>query len=431
MIYYFSLVQLDQSQEKPNLIMVNYYVDIMFLHCYRLSMTRQNQPKSEQTPSDRKRKKSHAALRKFFLLDNPLKTLSNVVIDSTARLFNTVMIVGLAAMYFDQFGENPVDGLNNVYTEKRVQAIQGQENWDADQFYLDFLAQKQITFYADTNHLESSIREYFVSDTHIERMSRAGVKHVCIEYPAQFQHFVDDLVRGEITRDEFITGFGHDMKYLLWNEDQVRAYHETLADFILRLHERDIQFHMVDSYEATRTMSRETYDYVVGSSQSLARNLKRMIGDPITTVRPYDVVIASQYYTIERFLEDGIGFLPVMLNAGREIMQKRGDGDNAQIAENIMDAVGDERAVVLYGGMHMYKDHDLDELVGEDRSQLIGLHRNEIHYADAIYAFLARRMLPDQPDYVHFLLSDRVYREVEEEQHPSKQRNAARAPAIS
>ncbi|MEC9236938.1 MAG: hypothetical protein VX803_11900, partial [Pseudomonadota bacterium] len=92
-----------------------------------------------------------------------------------------------------------------------------------------------------------------------------------------------------------------------------------------------------------------------------------------------------------------------------DFFEKRLGEDNEHIASFIQTQANDEKSVILYGAAHMMREHDLDEMLGAEDTQLIGLYGDKRQYGDALIKFVYSQFLPQQPDKLHMLDEQQVY----------------------
>ncbi|MAE50271.1 MAG: hypothetical protein CMH27_00515 [Micavibrio sp.] len=335
------------------------------------------------------------------------KQLGDASVNVLSGIFNASVLVGAGALYCANHGDGPLDGLNNIMTHANIQRME--ENmgaYSARNYYREFLEQKQFTFYGDSNHTEGAIREYFFTAENTANIIDAGVAHVFIEYPVQLQYLVEGLQSGALQRDDFIRELSRHIHPLWWTDEQTQHYHGLMADMILTLNESNVQLHFSDPGMAKSGMKEDSKALLFEMAGVIVKEMEQ--NGVKEGMSPLEIFIATQKFVYTKVLADP-DFEERLEALYEDFFAQRLGVDNERIAENIMAKAGDERAVILYGAAHIMRDHDLDEMLGVDKTQSVLLYNKKANYADFLMGALYSLYLPQHPQNIHIIDEAEIY----------------------
>jgi hypothetical protein len=326
-----------------------------------------------------------------------------------AGTFNAIVVAGALTIGLSQYSEsgNPLDGLNNILTDKNIEMMeQRSSSVLAADYYTNLLPQKQYTFFGDTNHTVGGIRDYFFGVENTQQIIDADVKHVMIEYPESMQGLAESLSNGALTKDQFIDEITAQIKPLWWSEEQTRHYHSLMADMIVTLNDHGVKMHFVDPGLGESGMGADSKELLFEIAGELVGLLSTEGVD--ASMSSMEIFIATQKFVYSKLLSDD-GFEARLEKLYKDFFEQRLGEDNKRIAANIQDIAGDERAVILYGAAHIMREHDLDEMLGEDKTQNISLYSDKHSYADALMGAIYSFYLPEKPSRIHIITEQNVY----------------------
>jgi hypothetical protein len=341
------------------------------------------------------------------LWQRSVKRVGMALVNVLSGTFNVAVLVGAGAIYCAEHGDNPLDGFNNIMTDSNIQQMEEKTVAQAaSNYYPEFIAQKQFTFYGDSNHTEGAIREYFFGAENATNIIEGGASHVFIEYPDKLQYLVDDLQSGALNRDEFIRDLSSNIKPLWWNDDQTKHYHGLMADMILTLDKAHVQMHFTDPGLGESGMKQDSKALLFEMAGVI---VKEMEADGLNhAMSPLEIFIATQKFVYGKVLADP-EFEKRLEALYADFFEQRLGVDNDRIAAKIQSIAGDERAVILYGAAHIMRENDLDEILGADKTQSISLYKGKANYADFLMGALYSLYLPQTPQNIHIIDGAVVY----------------------
>lgn len=330
-----------------------------------------------------------------------VKRVGGAFVNVISGVFNVAVLVGAGAFYCAEHGDNPLDGFNNIMTDKNIQQMEDKTvAHNASTYYPEFIAQKQFTFYGDSNHTEGSIREYFFGTENAANIIEGGASHVFIEYPDKLQYLVDDLQSGALKRDEFIHDLSENIKPLWWNDEQTKHYHGLMADMILTLDKANVQMHFTDPGLGESGMKQDSKELLFEMAGVI---VKEMEANGVNhAMSPLEIFIATQKFVYAKVLADP-EFEKRLEGLYEDFFKERLGTDNERIAAKIQSIAGDERAVILYGAAHIMRENDLDEILGKENTQSISLYKGKANYADFLMGALYSLYLPQSPENIHII----------------------------
>lgn len=344
---------------------------------------------------------------KASLWNRGLWSIGNGFVNVLAGVFNATAATGVAMMMLATQGDDPLDGLNNILTNQNIQALeQSTQLVSASALYPQLLENKKYTFYGDMSHTVGAVRSYFFGAENTQNIINADVKHVFIEYPQQMQNLVDDLASGTTTKDEFVDEITAQISPLWWSPEQMRGYHKMMADMIVDLNEAGIKMHFADPGMGSSGMSAESKDLLFEMAGVVVREMEA--SGVNASMSSMEIFIATQKFIYGKVLADP-NFKDRLQKLYDDFFEKRLGEDNEHIASFIQTQANDEKSVILYGAAHMMREHDLDEMLGAEDTQLIGLYGDKRQYGDALIKFVYSQFLPQQPDKLHMLDEQQVY----------------------
>ena len=325
--------------------------------------------------------------------------VGNAFVNVLSGMFNVAAAVGVVALVAAQHGDNPVDGLNNILTQDQIDRMETRmTHQQRDTYYPAFLKEKQYTFYGDTNHTVGEIRDFFFGEENTSYLINSGVKHVFIEYPDNLQYIVTELEQGVLTKEEFVEELTDNINPLWWNDEQTKHYHTLMADMIVTLHEAGASMHFVDPGLGNSGMKQESKELLFEIAGEMVGVLEE---DGINgSMSSMEIFFATQKFIYTKLATDP-DFEKKLEDLYTDFFEQRLGKDNERIAANIEAIAGDDRSVILYGAAHIMREHDLDEMLGEDKSQTISLYKNKHDYADFFINALYSLYLPERAQRIH------------------------------
>ncbi len=110
----------------------------------------------------------------------------------------------------------------------------------------------QFVILGDTDHSSPTIRDFLKSPELVSAAQAAGVKHIFLEYPAVLQDEVDQLRRGEITKEGFAENVSDQFYGWFADEAEEIKHFTDMADFILDAQKSGIAVHFADVTDANQ-----------------------------------------------------------------------------------------------------------------------------------------------------------------------------------
>ncbi len=228
----------------------------------------------------------------------------------------------------------------------------------------DLAAENDFTIIGDGDHSNRDVQGYITSPEVVDALKKAGVKHLFIEMPQEYQYHADDLVNGVTTKDEFIgamRGLGN-----LWDPDeQARdSRFGNIADSILAAHKGGMKVHFADPgvgfenalppyvQEKEADLARKTLeDSGLTPSGDYARDRARIQRDPDlarlndANRREYiEHMSGEERAMLDKAVEE---FASKPVNV--DVMARFDDTALAEFVESVSNG---QKAAVVYGGGH-------------------------------------------------------------------------------
>jgi hypothetical protein len=104
----------------------------------------------------------------------------------------------------------------------------------------------QVVNIGDTDHSSPQLREFLTSPELLDAAKKGGIKHIFIELDSEAQYIVNDLINGEISRDEFISQMSKGLELSFADGNEAKRQYGQIADFILGAKERGMMVHFGD-----------------------------------------------------------------------------------------------------------------------------------------------------------------------------------------
>lgn len=235
----------------------------------------------------------------------------------------------------------------------------------------------QFTILGDTSHSSESIRDFLKSPELVDAAQKGGVKHIFLEYPAGLQDEVDQLRRGEITKEEFAENISTQFNGWFTNKTEEIKHFSDMADFILDAQKSGIAVHFADVTDAERNFDiQEQLEHEFGKDsfekfQDITENLLNAAGaprsnDPLSGLKQASELSPEQMEKIKDTFNslpksDQEDFLRISSRA-QEIFLENIDKtrlNDTQVTQHITAIAGSDKSLIIYGAYH---DHMRDLL---------------------------------------------------------------------
>ena len=201
-------------------------------------------------------------------------------------------------------------------------------------------AEKPYVMLGDTDHSDMELRHFLHSPLLVDKLAAAGIRHIFLEIPPDYQPDIDALSAGQITPKEFAKANG---AMTMWasgdaaNEAALRS-----ANFIAYAAQRGLQVHAVDAQKNIGTVTSLVFS---GYIESYVGTYQKMCNQPLESAgRRYDM-----YHAISRaplWLAAQFA-MPSILNARM---------DDTDAVNSIRRLSKGEPSVIIYGAAHYAED---------------------------------------------------------------------------
>lgn len=308
--------------------------------------------------------------------------------------------------------------------------LKAQPQADAEDFYKTALADnKQYLFFGDTNHTDTAIHHFFFSEENAERLVKAGVKHVFVEYQPEYQDIFDECAAGTINDEEFVKKMQQRSKEIYKIDDNAPKIDNPIADDMLKSQkmmakairywaENGVKTHCPDD----RSGFTDKDLNALRSSYTLMYKALRYAKDcgtdkPVVTQR-----LMTSYIFNSTVRKDGSGKKPnnavsvdelkkMSQNADFQSVMSKRMADDKKLSKTITQMANGEKSAILFGAGHGDRENGLGDLLGKDKVLRVNIHSSLEMYAER-GDILMRRSGPDYraPDYVHIVDKKKVYK---------------------
>lgn len=307
--------------------------------------------------------------------------------------------------------------------------LKAQPQADAEDFYKTALADdKQYLFFGDTNHTDTAIHHFFFSEENAERLVKAGVKHVFVEYQPEYQDIFDECAAGTIDDEEFVKKMQQRSKEIYKIDDNAPKIDNPIADDMLKSQkmmakairywaENGVKTHCPDD----RSGFTEKDLTALRSSYTLMYKALRYAKDcgtdkPVVTQR-----LMTSYIFNSTARKDGSDKKPKNAISVEELKKLQGSDSQAVMAKRMADdkklsktitkMANGEKSAILFGAGHGDREKGLGDLLGKDKVVRVNIHSSLEMFAER-GDILMRRSAPEYraPDYVHIIDKKKVYK---------------------
>jgi hypothetical protein len=251
---------------------------------------------------------------------------------------------------------------------------------------------RQFLIFADTNHGIPEIHEFTASEDFISTLAANGYKHIFLEIPIFLQDLVDDFAAGKISEEMFNMVSSSVCHMIHATPETLPRFLKANADKIRLANQHGMRVHFID--HGPGDIDPEHADLLNSIYKRQIDVFRNMLeqNPQLMDVQQNIPELAAKVYGIakERDLRSlGLDELMTFVDAmdwgpeeGGPASQKDRlryrllEGD-PQLAQNIRNLAGNERAMILYGQWHMTRTSgDLDASLGDENCFVVDLYGN-------------------------------------------------------
>lgn len=289
------------------------------------------------------------------------------------------------------------------YSKRRLRGLFAKSSVPKEEFYQRLMGQRQFTIFGDTNHSDKRIHDFFFSAENAQNILQSGIKHVFLERPYQMQGVFDQLGRGEISEEDFMTATMnmHNLDEKPVITDAMCRTISNTARFCRTMMQNNIPVHCIDDRDH---LDQDDLSNILGSMIKLQKHVISK-GDPTAII--HGRIVMS--FVLEKVLPESSSQNDRAADAKQAEQFLKERVDDTKLAEDIKRVAGDEKSVILYGTGHGSGQNDLDDLLGKDNVIRVHIHAQQELYADRIMSLNRDEPEYDPPNYVHLLDTERVY----------------------
>jgi len=308
--------------------------------------------------------------------------------------------------------------------------LKAQPQANAEDFYKTALADsKQYLFFGDTNHTDTSIHHFFFSEENAERLVKAGVKHVFVEYQPEYQDIFDECAAGTIDDEEFVKKMQQRSKDLYKIDENAPKIDNPIAADMLKSQkmmakavrywaDNGVKTHCPDDRSSFTQQDMDALRSTYTLMYKALRYAKDCGTDkPVVTQR-----LMTSFVFNSTARKDGSAKKPKNAitvaelkalqenDASQNVMTKR-MADDKKLSKTITGLANGEKSAILFGAGHGDRVQGLGDLLGKDKVVRVNIHSSMEMYAER-GDILMRRSGPDYraPDYVHIIDKKKVYK---------------------
>jgi hypothetical protein len=217
---------------------------------------------------------------------------------------------------------------------------------------------RQFTLIGDMSHKESAILKAVAQKDNIEALKAAGVRHLFLELPQEFQRGMDRFLTGKVSEADMLDHMEKRRPRAFEADISEREMNAQVLKLAKLAHEAGIKVHCADHRQQERR-SKYIPQYEFHASRH----------EPNMTYNEFMLKFHSST------LPDGSKVTP--------------DTDDRPLAKFIAERAGKDKAAIFYGAGHGRSSYGLDEILGEDRTRRVDVHASKPGIVSRLFERLA------------------------------------------
>lgn len=239
-------------------------------------------------------------------------------------------------------------------------------------------SQRQLTIVGDI-HSNLTALKTMSAPENFEALRDAGVRHLFVEVPNEFQRDYDRFLAGKLTDKQLVSRIERKVTHQHLSGEDVKEFWKEHLGMVREANANGIRVWAADM----RKNLEKDYGAEYQEKGSLA----------------YDSVAAYVHDKHRQRMPDGSTVSPI--------------NDDRPLARFIQEKAGNEKAV-FYGGMeHGRRSYDVDELFGEDRAARVEIYSGKMRQVwEDLSTWLGRhageKTDPDPPAFIYYADDDQV-----------------------